>query len=390
MAPPSIFDTHCDGPGLLPTTREWSFAYCMYRKYLSDFGTYIAHPDPGAPENDLRGKTVIISGANSGIGKEAALAFARCGASLVLACRFTAAHEQHPDETVAEIQAQVPGAHVEAWEIDCASMESVAAFGERWARSGRQCDILVNNAGLAAGKRVITDEGFELTYAINFLSHALLTFYVLPSMRKSLAPRIINTCSIFHSGGHLDFANMNNEKHTSGSMSGVQWYCDTKLYLLMWSVELQERLSRSNDYRHVIVHGIHPGVVGSNIWKNPDLGLFLLRPLLDALIGLVAVNPHQGAVGILAPALDPAFGLPASVLQPAKDKDSVPQPLPGVSAKFGGKFVNRNRVDIRRPEVDDPLARSRIWQRVLEDAQIAKRGLGADLPDHLDALKNYK
>ncbi len=88
-------------------------------------------------------------------------------------------------------------------------------------------------------------------------------------MKKSIAPRIINTCSIFHSGGNLDFANMDNEKKTDMGPGCVQAYCDSKLWFLMWSVELQERLSRSDDYRHVIAHGIHPGFVGATSGTTP-------------------------------------------------------------------------------------------------------------------------
>lgn len=110
--------------------------------------------------------------------------------------------------------------------------------------------------------RIKTTDGFELTHQVNFLSHCLLTFIILPSMKSSRAPRIVNTCSAFHNGGNLDFNNFNNEKKTSIGLQGVQMYCDSKLQHMMFTRELQSRLSRSEDYRHVIVNGIHPGFVG--------------------------------------------------------------------------------------------------------------------------------
>ncbi|KAJ1028407.1 hypothetical protein NDA16_001574 [Ustilago loliicola] len=381
---PSVYDTHCDGPGLLPVTQSWSPRYCFYRKYTSDIYTNLTFPDHKLPDYDCTGKTVIISGSNSGIGKQAAIYFAQAGANVIMACRMTATHEQHPEEARKDVvsAAGVKDEKVELWEIDCSSLANVERFAKRWIESGRVCDILVNNAGLSAGSMRITEEGFELTHVINFLSHCLLTLYLLPSMKRSKAPRIINTCSIFHNGGQLDFANMDNEKQTPLGPGCVQAYCDSKLWFLMWTVELQDRLSRSNDYRHVITHGIHPGFVGSNLWHNPDGKIpYPVKKILHTLVNRLAIDSKQGSYAIVHAALEPSLGLPRALTK--EDK----KPEPGESAKFGGKFVNRNVVDIRRPEVDDPLARARLWQRVLEDVATEKRGVGKDLPDHLESIK---
>ncbi len=286
-AVPTVYDTHCDGAGLLPVTQAWSTRYCTFRKYTSEIYSTLTFPDYKLPDYDCTGKTVIISGSNSGIGKQAAIYFASAGATVIMACRLTATHEQNPEEARQEVVATagVKDSKVELWEIDCSSLANIERFGKKWQESGRTCDILVNNAGLSAGVRKITDEGFELTHVINFLSHCLLTFYLLPSMKSSAAPRIINTCSIFHNGGILDFADMDNEKHTPLGPGCVQAYCNSKLWFLMWSVELQDRLSRSEDYRHVIVHGIHPGFVGSNIWHNPDTKAgYLLKAVINRLV----------------------------------------------------------------------------------------------------------
>ncbi|SPO22169.1 uncharacterized protein UTRI_02177_B [Ustilago trichophora] len=385
---PSVYDTHCDGAGLLPTTAPWSSLYCFLRKYTSDVYASLTFPSPTTnPDYDCTGKTVIVSGSNSGIGKQAAIYFASAGATVIMACRMTAAHEQHPEEARKEVVA-LSGAKdsaVELWEIDCSSLANVERFGQKWRDSGRVCDILVNNAGLAAGKRIITEEGFELTHVVNFLSHTLLTFYLLPSLARSSAPRIINTCSIFHNGGTLDFANMDNEKHTPLGLGCVNAYCDSKLWFLMWSVELQERLSRSEEYRHVIVHGIHPGFVGSNVWNNPHARVpAFVKQIILAGINKLSVDNKQGSFAIVYAALDPALGLPKQLTKGGNTKVEK-----GESAKWGGKFINRNKVDIRRPEVDDVLARSRLWQRVLEDVGAVKRGVAADLPGHLESVKAF-
>jgi len=106
-----------------------------------------------------------------------------------------------------------------------------------------------------------------------------------------------------------------------------------------------------------------------------------LKAILNQLIQRLSIDSKQGSIAIIYAALEPSLGLPAEFTKSGK------KPEVGESAKFGGKFVNRNIVGARRPEVDDPLARSRLWQRVLEDVQAAKHGLAKDLPDHLESVK---
>lgn len=128
--------------------------------------------------------------------REAAYIFAKWGAKVVLACRDAPSYEQHPTETIKELLGRGAGEisedQLEWWEVDFASIESIKAFGRRWRESGRVCDILCNNAGLSVSKRTITKDGFELTNQVNFLGHCLMTLYVLPSMKKAPAPRIVN------------------------------------------------------------------------------------------------------------------------------------------------------------------------------------------------------
>lgn len=84
-------------------------------------------------------------------------------------------------------------------------------------------------------------------------------------MKNAESPRIVNTCSAFHYGGRLDFSSLDYEADQDRGRGGVLAYCDTKLQHLMWTMELQQRLSRSEEYRHVIVNGIHPGFVSSGM-----------------------------------------------------------------------------------------------------------------------------
>lgn len=263
--PPSVYDTHCDGPGLLPATKQWSFLRCQQRRFLTDFMTDLPYP----PRMDLTGKNVLISGSNSGLGLEAAFTFALWGAKVIMACRDPPPHETHPTKAIEQIisrgEGDIKREQLEWWEVDYSSLKSVEALGKRWNESGMVLDYLCNNAGLSVLPLIKTEDGHELTRSVNYLGHCLLTLMVLPSMKDAKTPRIVNTCSVFHNGGRLDFNSMDYEKGQTRGRGGVEAYCDTKLYHLMWTFELQERLSRSEDYRHVIVNGVHPGFVGSNM-----------------------------------------------------------------------------------------------------------------------------
>lgn len=185
--PPSVYDTHCSGPGNLSSTSIWGVLRRRYWQYFSEDSK--KHDLP--PRQDLRGKNVIVTGSNSGIGKEAAYIFALWGARVVLACRDPPANvEQHPTDAIKDLLSRERGEGItsdqlEWWEIDYAKLDSVKAFGKRWKESGRTCDILCNNAGMGGVHgRKITSDGHEIVNQVNFLSHCLLTLYVLPSMRK--------------------------------------------------------------------------------------------------------------------------------------------------------------------------------------------------------------
>lgn len=394
--PPAVTDTHCSGAGLLDSTPRWGWLRRKFWQYLGESNPAKTLPLP--PKQDLTGKTVIVSGSNSGIGKEAAFVFAQWGATVILACRDAPSHEQHATDTIKELlgrDSSIKSEQFEWWEVDFAKLDSIRAFGRKWRQSGRTCDILCNNAGLSVRKKTITRDGFELTNQVNFLGHCLMTLFVLPTMKKSVAPRIVNTTSVFHFGGALDFSNFNDEKYGSGSLHGVGWYCNTKLRLQIWTVELQRRLSRSDDYRHVIVHGCHPGFIRSNIWQNPTIQSmpWPVPQLLNFLIRLLSISTAQGALTILHSALRPDLGLPPQILATAKGgkNGGIPVVAQGESAKYGGLFVNRITSHWMRPECSDPLVRARLWQRVLEDLKAEKKddqgdALTQGLPKHASGV----
>ncbi|KAK2861372.1 hypothetical protein FQN49_004273 [Arthroderma sp. PD_2] len=165
-----------------PTHRiQPSIVWSVWKTFKGIYSATVA-----VPEIDLRDKWVMISGSNNGIGREAAIQFAKWGANLILACRQPPSHETHPEQVVEECKAagvlresQV----VEWWECDMADLSSVEALAKRWNDSGKPLDILANNAGIpqGTGKVILTIDGFELLHQVNLLSHTLLTLCLLQS-----------------------------------------------------------------------------------------------------------------------------------------------------------------------------------------------------------------
>lgn len=133
---------------------------------------------------DLRGKWIIITGGNNGIGREAALQFASWGASIVLGCRQPPPHEVHPDATVAEcVTAARAAGHasskIEWWPCDMSDLSTVEAFARRWLSTGRALDVLANNAGMgrtASTKPTKTKDGFEIIHQVINPSKAVNTY----------------------------------------------------------------------------------------------------------------------------------------------------------------------------------------------------------------------
>lgn len=293
------------------------------------------------PDADPRGKWVLITGSNNGIGREAAIRFARSGANLILACRQPPPYEIHPDEVVEECKvAAAAGQHgehqvvAEWWECDMADLSSVAALAQRWNKTNRPLDILANNAGIAtAGPAVLTKDGFEMCHQVNFLSHTLLTLSVLPSMARAPSPRIICTTSCMHYVGVYNLSNAN---------AGGDAYSNNKLNFQIWLSELQLRLLRHPDYDHVVVHGVHPGFVNSGIFRRSDepnapKSSHLVFWVLTKLLSLLAIDSQQGSLAIFNAATAPELGL--------QGDGSVDE------FRGGAKYLNRLWVDEPNPYI---------------------------------------
>lgn len=202
-------------------------------------------PAPVVP--DQSGRTVVVTGANSGLGLETAKKFGAAGARVVLAVRDTAKGEQAARE--------VPG-ETEVRELDLSSLDSVRAFAEAWGE--RPIDVLVNNAGIMMVAEGRTVDGFERQLGTNHLGHFALTNLLLPRVRD----RVVTVSSDLHRGPQLDFDNLDLE----GGYRPTRAYQQSKLANLLFTSELQRRLDRSDS--PVRATAAHPGYSATNLQSH--------------------------------------------------------------------------------------------------------------------------
>jgi len=214
---------------------------------------------------DLSGKTILVTGANSGIGLEAVKLFAGKNAEVIMACR----NEEKAESAAAEVRAVVPEARLEIMALDLADLASVKAFADAVKQRFAKLDVLLNNAGLMAPPLQRTKEGFEIQFGTNHLGHFALTGQLLELLEAAEAPRIVQISSLAHRGGKLMWDNLNAEK----SYSRWAFYCQSKLANLIFARDLNRRLEKAGSTIHA--YAAHPGYSATHLQKTmPGGGLF--------------------------------------------------------------------------------------------------------------------
>lgn len=223
---------------------------------------------------DMSGKTCVITGANTGIGRVTAVALARMGARVIVANRSA----ERSREVLDEISAV--GATASLIELDLGSLESVRRAADQLRSETDQIDVLINNAGLA-GARGKTKDGFEIHFGVNHLGHYLLTRLLLDHL--ATPARIVNVASRAHYRARkgLDFEAI---KSTTRTRTGFPEYCASKLANVLFSLELARRV----DPKEITVYALHPGVVASDIWRRVP---WPMRPIVHRFM----ITPEQGA-----------------------------------------------------------------------------------------------
>ena len=284
-------------------------------------------PWTAADVPDQSGRTAVVTGANSGIGFEAAATLARRGARTVLACRDTGKAEA----AAARISAAAPGASVPVVRLDLASLDSIRAAADQILATCGQIDLLINNAGLMWPPYGKTADGFELQFGTNHLGHFALTGLVLEAMLPVPGSRVVTVSSNGHRTGRIDFADLQSERHY-GRMAA---YAQSKLANLMFTYELQRRLHAAGAPTAALA--AHPGVAFTELTRNlPGV----IKSAYPAIGGLFSQSAAMGALPTLRAATDPAAaggeyygpgglvqakGYPVRVSSNAKSRDRAAQ-----------------------------------------------------------------
>ena len=212
----------------------------------------------------MKGKICIITGSNSGIGKETAIGLAEMGATIVMVVR----DQGRGEKARTEIVNQTGNSSVDLMICDLSSMNSIRHFAEEFKKKHDRLDVLMNNAGATFSKREVTSEGFERNFAVNYLGPFLLTHELLSLLKSSAPSRIINVSSGLAKNGRVDLDDLQSEKNYAGtkfySPSRAPAYDNAKLMLEMFTYELASRLKGSG----VTVNVLMPGFTATNLGKN--------------------------------------------------------------------------------------------------------------------------
>ena len=206
--------------------------------------------------SSVKGKTVLITGANTGIGRTAALALAAQGARLFLAGRS----EERTRPVIDEIDA-LGGPKAEYLALDLGSFESVRACAAAFKATGAPLDILINNAGLA-GFKGLTKDGFEMMFGVNHLGHFLLTLELLELLVDASPSRIVHVASRAHT--RVKKVDLDGIRAPATTTTGMPEYSSSKLANILFSNELARRLEGTG----VTSYALHPGVVASDVWRE--------------------------------------------------------------------------------------------------------------------------
>jgi NAD(P)-dependent dehydrogenase (short-subunit alcohol dehydrogenase family) len=230
--------------------------------------------------SSLAGKTAVITGATSGIGRATAVELARRGARLLLVGR----DEARAKETLEAIRAAAPSCDAEVVRGDFAAQAEVRRVGEELLKRVDALDLLINNHGVTLAKRALTPDGYEATFAINHLGYFHLTGLLLPKLRGTRGARIVSVASDAHKFGALELDDLHSEKR----YAALRVYGKSKSANIHFTRELARRYGSAA----LTINCVHPGGVSTNLGAGQG------GPLLQALQKLVMLfmkTPEEGA-----------------------------------------------------------------------------------------------
>ena len=232
----------------------------------------------------IKDKTVIITGANSGIGKATAVELAKRGARLILACRDVSKAEK----AVKDIHRAVPDAEIVVKPLDLASIDSVTRFANGIIMDEAKVDVLINNAGIYQCPFMNTEDGFEMQMGVNHLGHFHLTNLLLDKLKASSA-RIVVVSSALHRLGKIDFDDMIVPNGVTYSKKKA--YNDSKLANCLFARELSKKLQSSS----VTVTCLHPGMVRTNLARHAIAEIpFIMKLFFYPFYWCLTKSPYYG------------------------------------------------------------------------------------------------
>lgn len=272
---------------------------------------------------DVRGKTILVTGATSGIGLEASVELARRGARVVLVGRDPGRTEA----TVAAVKMRSGSTEVSHLLCDFSSQADIRKLAEAVLAGHDRLHVLVNNAGGVNKRRQVTVDGIERTFAVNHLGYFLLTNLLRDLLVRSAPARVVTVASIGHRQGTLDFADLGYER----GYSIMRAYRRSKLANVLFAAELARRLEDTG----VTSNSLHPGAVATNIWSGAPLWA---RPLIYLLFRPSFIPPEAGGSHIVHLAADPE--------------------LEGVT----GKYFEEGRMVEPAPLARDQALARRLWE----------------------------
>ncbi|MCP4421864.1 MAG: SDR family NAD(P)-dependent oxidoreductase [Chloroflexi bacterium] len=245
---------------------------------------------------DLTGKTIIITGANSGTGFAAAKFMSARGATVVMACR-------NADKAKAALQSIKSGnasAKLEFIPLDLSNLASIEQFSETFKNKYDSLDALINNAGMCQTPELKTKDGFEMQMGVNHLGHYALTGRLMDRLTATKDSRVVTMASMNHEQGQINFDNL----FLTGEYHQMRAYEQSKLANLLFAYELSRKLTQAG----VGVESIaaHPGFVKSNIMKSNEYTTrsFGFNMMFNVFNLLLAMTPEKGSLGIMRAATD--------------------------------------------------------------------------------------
>jgi NAD(P)-dependent dehydrogenase (short-subunit alcohol dehydrogenase family) len=270
----------------------------------------------------MNGKTIVATGATSGIGARAVEALAAEGARIV----FVARDARRADATRARLEAIAPGVGHRAHLADLSLMSETKRVGAEIAATEPRIEVLINNAGALFAQRRVTSEGLEKTFALNHMAYFLLTRALLDRLKGSAPARIVSTASTAHQGAKLDFDDLQSAR----DYSGFKAYGRSKLANILFTRELARRQAGTG----VVANCLHPGFVASRFGDESGGWTGRLIPFAK----WFAISPEAGAETIVYLA-------------------SAPE-----AAQFDGEYFEKRRVVEPSAAARDDSAAARLWQ----------------------------